>query len=322
MKRAIALILMGLALLTYPVLAQYFARKNQMQAARAYASGVEEMTGQRLDALWAEAEAKRDDPTAYEELLDPEGSGVMATLEIPKIRLTIPVYLLRGENLLRTIDLVWAGDQITLRWPERETTAVPLAVRVPVLYEDESLVVFNKPWDMPCHPVKKHQNDTLGNVFAALCAARGLRFPSGLSAGLDKDTTGIVVVAKDPYTASRLAGGIEKEYLAILCGCPRQRSGTIDAPIRRTSPTHILREVSPDGQRAVTHYEILAEGNGYSLARLWLETGRTHQIRVHMSYLGYPLAGDTWYGGDTKMIGRQALHCFAAISPPDQRRAD
>lgn len=116
MKRAIALILMGLALLTYPVLAQYFARKNQMQAARAYASGVEEMTGQRLDALWAEAEAKRDDPTAYEELLDPEGSGVMATLEIPKIRLTIPVYhgvsdtaLRRGTGHLPETDLPLGG---------------------------------------------------------------------------------------------------------------------------------------------------------------------------------------------------------------------
>ena len=238
------------------------------------------------------------------------GKGVSSRLIKTLKKLDPPWGLLRGENLLRTIDLVWAGDQITLRWPERETTAVPLAVRVPVLYEDESLVVFNKPWDMPCHPVKKHQNDTLGNVFAALCAARGLTLPFRPVSRLDKDTTGIVVVAKDPYTASRLAGGIEKEYLAILCGCPRQRSGAIDAPIRRTSPTHILREVSPDGQRAVTHYEILAEGNGYSLARLWLETGRTHQIRVHMSYLGYPLAGDTWYGGDTRMIGRQALHCF------------
>ena len=142
------------------------------------------------------------------------------------------------------------------------------------MYEDESLVVFNKPWNMPCHPVKKHQNDTLGNVFAALCAARGLTLPFRPVSRLDKDTTGIVVVAKDPYTASRLAGGIEKEYLAILCGCPRQRSGAIDAPIRRTSPTHILREVSPDGQRAVTHYEILAEEMGTALRGFgWKQAG-------------------------------------------------
>ena len=116
MKRALALILAGLALLTYPILAQYFARKNQMQAARAYASGVEEMTRQRLDALWAEAEAKRDDPAAYEELLDPEGSGIMATLEIPKINLTIPVYhgvsdtaLRRGTGHLPETDLPLGG---------------------------------------------------------------------------------------------------------------------------------------------------------------------------------------------------------------------
>lgn len=134
------------------------------------------------------------------------GKGVSSRLIKTLKKLDPPWGLLRGENLLRTIDLVWAGDQITLRWPERETTVVPLAVRVPVLYEDESLVVFNKPWDMPCHPVKKHQNDTLGNVFAALCAARGLTLPFRPVSRLDKDTTGIVVVAKDPYTASRLAG--------------------------------------------------------------------------------------------------------------------
>ena len=110
MKRALALILAGLALLTYPILAQYFARKNQMQAARAYASGVEEMTRQRLDALWAEAEEKRDDPAAYEELLDPEGSGIMATLEIPKINLTIPVcHCVGGPAICRKRICPWAA---------------------------------------------------------------------------------------------------------------------------------------------------------------------------------------------------------------------
>ena len=221
-----------------------------------------------------------------------------------------PWGLLRDEMLIRTIDTVRAGDRIVLRWPEQEAASVPLAAQVPVLYEDASLVVFNKPWNMPCHPVRKHQDDTLGNVFAARCAAQGQTLPFRPVNRLDKDTTGIVVAAKDPYAASKLAGNVEKEYLAILCGCPDEKSGTIDAPIRRVDPVHILREVSPDGQRAVTHYAIIAEKGGYSLARLWLETGRTHQIRVHMSYLGYPLAGDVWYGGDSRIIDRQALHCF------------
>lgn len=116
MKRALALILAGLVLLAYPILAQYAARKNQMEAARAYASGVEEMTRQRLDTLWAEAEEKRDDPAAYNDLLDPEGSGIMATLNIPKINLAIPVYhgvsdsaLRRGTGHLPETDLPLGG---------------------------------------------------------------------------------------------------------------------------------------------------------------------------------------------------------------------
>ena len=234
------------------------------------------------------------------------GKGVSYHLIKTLKRLDGPWGLFCNERPVRTVDSVRTGDRIILRWPEKETETSPLAAKVPVLYEDASLVVFNKPWNMPCHPEKRHQNDTLGNVFAA----QGTALPFRPVNRLDKDTTGIVVVAKDPYTASRLAGNVEKEYLAILCGCPQQRLGTVDAPIRRVDPVHILREVSPEGQPAITHYEIVAEGDGYSLARLWLETGRTHQIRVHMSYWGYPLAGDVWYGGDLRIIPHQALHCF------------
>ncbi|MDD3192946.1 MAG: RluA family pseudouridine synthase [Oscillospiraceae bacterium] len=220
-----------------------------------------------------------------------------------------PMGLFCNGAHIRTVDLVRAGDLVALCWPERAAETALSAAPVPVLYEDEELVVFNKPWDMPCHPAKKHQSDTLGNVFAAHCAAQGLILPFRPVNRLDKDTTGIVVAAKSQYTAAQLAGKIEKEYLAILCGCPSSVKGTVDAPIRRVDPVHILREVSPEGQRAVTHYEVLARGTEYSLARFQLETGRTHQIRVHMAYLGCPLAGDTWYGGDTRIIERQALHC-------------
>ena len=177
------------------------------------------------------------------------GKGVSYRLMKTLKRMDPPWGLLRDEMLIRTIDTVRAGDRIVLRWPEQEAASVPLAEQVPVLYEDASLVVFNKPWNMPCHPVRKHQDDTLGNVFAARCAAQGQTLPFRPVNRLDKDTTGIVVAAKDPYAASKLAGNVEKEYLAILCGCPDEKSGTIDAPIRRVDPVHILREVSPDGQR-------------------------------------------------------------------------
>lgn len=215
-----------------------------------------------------------------------------------------------GEHI-RTVDPVRAGDTVTLIWPEEERVEAALSctAEVPVLYEDEWLVVFNKPFDMPSHPAKKHQTDTLGNVFAARMAKEGKSQPFRPVNRLDKDTTGIVVAAKDAYTASKLAGKVEKTYIALLCGALPQESGTVDAPIRRVDPVHILREVSADGRRAVTHYRQLQQKDGYTLARFRLETGRTHQIRAHMAFLGCPLAGDALYGGDSTVISRQALHC-------------
>jgi len=235
--------------------------------------------------------------------------GVSSRLIKRLKRMEPPGGLFRNGQPVRTIDPIRTGDQLLLRWREQERCPAASSLTVQVLFEDGSLIVFNKPWDMPCHPSKRHQTDTLGNVFAARCAADGQVLPFRPVNRLDKDTTGIVVVAKNQYAASRLAGRIEKEYLAILCGNPQPPAGIIDEPIDRVDPVHILRQVSPDGQRAVTHYTVLARTQDYSLARFWLETGRTHQIRVHMSHIGHPLAGDVWYGGDTRIIEKQALHC-------------
>ncbi len=239
------------------------------------------------------------------------GQGVSYRL-IKKLKREVPpggIY--RNGAHVRTIDPVQTGDQLLLRWREEGAGPAASAETVQVLYEDEALIVFNKPWDMPCHPAKRHQGDTLGNVFAARCAAAGQTLPFRAVNRLDKDTTGIVVAAKNQFAASRLAGQVEKQYLAILCGIPQPPTGTVDAPIGRVDPVHILRQVSPDGQQAITHYETLAAAENYSLVRLWLETGRTHQIRVHMAHIGHPLAGDALYGGDNRIIERQALHCAA-----------
>lgn len=224
-------------------------------------------------------------------------------------KLDAPMGLLLNEGHTRTIDKIREGDVVCIRWPQEQLTAPALDVEVPVVYEDDWLVLFNKPQDMPTHPAKNHQENTLSNVFTAYCTARGISLPFRSVYRLDKNTSGLVAVAKDQYTASQLAGKIQKEYLAIICGCPEKEAGTIDAPIRQIDPARTLREVSPQGQRAVTHYQVLARGKGYSLVRLRLETGRTHQIRVHMAYIGHPLAGDDWYGNDSKIIDKQALHC-------------
>jgi 23S rRNA pseudouridine1911/1915/1917 synthase len=209
----------------------------------------------------------------------------------------------------RTIDLVKDGDVIALMPEEQAPEFIPRAAEVEVLYEDDSVVVFNKPAGMPCHPSKGHMEDTLANVFAARCAAEGAPRPFRGVYRLDKNTTGAVVAAKTQYAAGRLMHGTSKVYTAIVCGAVQEAAGTVDAPILQPDPGLTLRAVGEGGQPAVTHYEVLGRGKRYSLLRLRLETGRTHQIRVHMAYLGHPLAGDEWYGGDMGLMTRHALHC-------------
>lgn len=173
-----------------------------------------------------------------------------------------------------------------------------------IAFENDSLVVFNKPAGMPVHPSAKHRDDTLGNLFAYLYPELVFRPVNRL----DKDTSGLCIIAKDPYAASRLGGDCRKTYYAAVHGLTEQ-SGTIDAPIARQMESVILRCVREDGRAAVTHFERIARTEKYSLLKIRLETGRTHQIRVHFSFLGHPLAGDDLYGGCREHIGRQALHC-------------
>ncbi|MDD2956145.1 MAG: RluA family pseudouridine synthase [Oscillospiraceae bacterium] len=215
----------------------------------------------------------------------------------------------------RTIDLVRDGDRITLAPPPAQLEYEPCSLPVEVLWEDDEAVVFNKPADMPCHPSKGHMNDTLANVFAALCAQQGVQAPFRGVYRLDKNTTGVLVAAKTQYAAGQLMHSTRKTYLAIVCGVMRQELGTVDIPIVQPDPDMTLRAVGPKGQEAVTHYEVLARGERYTLVRLRLETGRTHQIRVHMSYIGHPLAGDEWYGGDMGLMTRHALHCEQVTFP-------
>lgn len=205
---------------------------------------------------------------------------------------------------IRTVDRVSCGDVIMLKERDEKTLEPNFKLDVPILYDDDSLVVFDKPPFMPVHPSVKHQGDTLGNYFAA-------RFP-GIAFRpvnrLDRDTSGCVICAKSRYSAAKLQQSFEKTYYAVCCGHP-PIEGRITAPIAREHDSIIKRIVSPDGQPAVTNYRIVARNEKYSLAQIHLETGRTHQIRVHFSYIGFPLAGDDLYGGSREDFPRQALHC-------------
>ncbi len=208
-----------------------------------------------------------------------------------------------GGGTLRTVDAVHAGEVITLRLDGGETSvAANPELSADVVYEDEDVVVFNKPPFMPVHPSQRHHDDTLANLFAA----RYPGLPFRPINRLDRNTSGLCVCAKNQFAAAALSGSISKVYYAITDGTPP--GNTVNAPIGRLGDSVIERCVTPDGKPAVTHFRKIA-GERRALLRITLETGRTHQIRVHMSHIGFPLCGDDMYGGDCTAISRQALHC-------------
>lgn len=207
-------------------------------------------------------------------------------------------------KLIRTIDDVPAGSSVVLH-TEDENTLVPNGeLNVPVIYEDDMTAVFNKPQNMPVHPSLNHYSDTLGNYFAFLYPDTAFRAVNRL----DRNTSGLCITAKSQHAAFLLQKRAEKVYYAIVCGYPGEE-GTIDAPIERESESLIRRCVREGGAHAVTHFKTLSTCGKYSLLKIKLETGRTHQIRVHFSHLGFPLAGDDLYGGSCEEIDCQALHC-------------
>ena len=226
----------------------------------------------------------------------------------------------RGERLW-AIDRVEAGQVITLALPLEKNTVEPVSLPLQILYEDVHLLLLNKPPGMPVHPTScGHTSDTLANACSAHMRQKGESYKIRLLNRLDKDTSGLVLVAKDAFCAYALARQVEKTYLAVaqgvLCG-----SATIDSCIRIKPGHTIQRETAPDGRHAVTHYTALAHEQNHTLLALRLETGRTHQIRVHMASIGHPLAGDSLYGGNLTYIGRQALHCnsMAFVHPVTQQ---
>lgn len=211
--------------------------------------------------------------------------------------------LTRGGGILRTVDAVHAGEVITL-WLDggEASVAANPELSADIVYEDEDVVVFNKPPFMPVHPSQRHHDDTLANLFAA----RYPGLPFRPINRLDRNTSGLCVCAKNQFAAAALSGSISKVYYAITDGTPP--GDTVDAPIGRLGDSVIERCVTPVGKPAVTHFRKIA-GERRALLRITLETGRTHQIRVHMSHIGFPLCGDDMYGGDCTAISRQALHC-------------
>ena len=225
--------------------------------------------------------------------------------------------LRNGQPTFMTIALK-NGDRIRVRLLEKaegSEAIMPAPLPFEIVYEDEDLLVINKPADMPIHPSFQNHGNTLADALTWHYQQQGKEFVYRCINRLDRDTTGLLIVARHQLSASILSDMVRKreihrEYLAIVEGIPPEK-GTISAPIGRKEGSAILREVNFEtGEPARTHFTRLETRNGLSLVSLKLETGRTHQIRVHMAYIGCPLIGDYLYYPDHTRINRQALHSY------------
>ncbi len=211
------------------------------------------------------------------------------------------------------------GDIIEIEINEEKAGFEGQNLGIAIVYEDQDLIVADKPPFMVVHPTKSHFDGTLVNAITYHIGRTGedcrIRFVNRL----DMNTSGLVVIAKNSYAHHKLSldmgqDRVHKEYLAIVEGIISQDSGTLDFPIYRETDDSISRVVDPRGQRSITHYKVLQRLDGASLVNLRLETGRTHQIRVHLSHIGHPIMGDDLYGRpDSSLIDRQALHAYKLI---------
>lgn len=215
-------------------------------------------------------------------------------------------------------ETVHTGDLLVIHIQETESSEHVPPVQLPlnIIYEDEDLILLNKPAGMPTHPSMNHYHNTLANALAWYYQQQGKAFIFRCTNRLDRDTSGLTLVAKHMVSSNILSTmtlhrEIHREYRAIVRGQVLPPSGTIDAPLSRKPGSVIERVVDYEhGERAVTHYQVVQEANGHSLVSLRLETGRTHQIRIHMKHLGYPLIGDYLYNPDMEFMSRQALHSY------------
>lgn len=184
---------------------------------------------------------------------------------------------------------------------------------IDVIYEDEDIVAVNKSPFIVVHPTGTHLTGTLLNYMESWFRQNGILEKVRFISRLDRDTSGILLIAKNRYAHHRMSQAhqdmmMQKTYVALIEGKMKRQEGEINAPIGRRENDGIKREVMEDGQTAITKYKVLKEGEKFSLVELTPVTGRTHQLRCHMAYIGYPLIGDSLYGGNMEYMNRQALH--------------
>ncbi len=219
--------------------------------------------------------------------------------------------LLNGEKAY-VIKRVSTSDNLTVNIREKFMDNIPPSdIPIDILYEDEDILAVNKPRSMPTHPSLNHYTDTLAN--GVMYYYKDLPFTFRAITRLDRDTSGVVLIAKNILSAHLLGvemkyKRIKKNYIAVVNGKLKDKEGIISAPIKRAKEGIMLRCVAPDGKEAVTEYKVISEGENLSLVTLSPLTGRTHQLRVHMSHIGHPIYGDDLYGAPQKNE-RLRLHC-------------
>lgn len=258
--------------------------------------------------------SQEDSGKSIKDFLQEQGYSRQNLVELKKIPESI---LLNGVWEYVTCKLA-KGDTLRIQIKEEESSEKipPIRLPFPVVYEDEDIVVVNKPADMPIHPSLNNYENTLGNAAAYYFMQQGKPFIFRCINRLDRDTTGLTILAKHMISCSMLQSDmverkISREYLAIVEGVFDHTEGTIDAPIGRKEGSTIERIIDYEkGERAVTHYKVLEQKENVALLALRLETGRTHQIRVHMTSIGHPLVGDFLYNRQNKGMTRQALHAW------------
>ena len=242
--------------------------------------------------------------------------------------------VLRNGKKAKKNDKLAIGDEITLTIPEPKPVDIaPTEMALDIVYEDEDVLVINKPKGLVVHPAAGHQDDTLVNglLYAMGDQLSGINgeLRPGIVHRIDKDTSGLLAIAKNDFAHRILASQLKdhtmaRTYEAIVCGSFREDSGTVDAPIGR-HPTDRKRMcvTERNSKSAVTHWEVVARYRGYTHIRCRLQTGRTHQIRVHMAHIGHPILGDTIYGRKKPELGQdsQCLHAGALCfrHPRDER---
>ena len=213
--------------------------------------------------------------------------------------------IMKNGAFAKAIETLSGGDVLKIRIENSGHMPSPRKMDIEICYEDEDILVLNKPAFLPVHESLNHRGDTLSN-FVSYYLDEDTAFRAVFR--LDRDTSGLILIAKHELAASKLAGKIKKDYYAVVQG-EITEGGTITLPIARCGESIIKRGVFENGETAITNFEPVSAKDSNTLLKINLETGRTHQIRVHFSHIGHPLLGDELYGGNCELISRQALHC-------------